>query len=330
MSSDPDGGYCGDRIVQTAYEQCDLGESVVKRADVVFIFDISGSMKSVAYYLCNSLGNTIASLNNSDIQYRLTIMPMGDNSVLTTNDASDDIDTIFNDQGNSGLVYTSFDTNDTEYQRWNEHVKDVFDYLVTNCSIYQNITNYPNVRYRSYYSIANNDINNDSAGLLRGSSNPAQCLDTLADEYAGNIENWGPAIDKIVTDYNWLDGYQRIVVPVSQDYAWCGNGWSGTTPILNLNEDFVGDATSDILVSAVNRALLQTPAVRISPILFDATYAVGTTGYNIASNIAERTSGLFSNQTPDSSTTWGNNIVQIINTAFCDGNGDGVMDCSFP
>ena len=54
--------------------------------------------------------------------------------------------------------------------------------------------------------------------------------------------------------------------------------------------------------------------------------ADGLTLFEIGQALADDTGGLFINTTED----WEVEIMNIINASFCDGNGDGFMDCTLP
>jgi hypothetical protein len=328
LSNDPDGGYCGDRIVQTAYEQCDLGEAVVKRADVVFVFDMSASMELAASNLCSALSSVVTSLMSNNVDFRITIMPLGDGSVATTALSpitNDNIDTIFtvneyNADGSSICLQYSwyFDFNLPGAVR-------TFNSLVPNCTL-PTVTAPNSIRYLSFYNTANNNINNIIAPVVATScvdmTYPAVGMCVIGDQYAGNIENWGYATERIARGYGWQSGYQRIIVPVSDEFAWCGGFVDAThDPSSFTNDDNYGPSvTSGWLYNAVQQA--QANNIRISPVFLN-TYGPAVTA---ATNVADATGG----QLISTDTGWDTNIMRIINSAFCDGNGDGVMDCSFP
>jgi hypothetical protein len=308
-----------------AYEQCDNGYdpfSVVnKDVDIVYIFDMSGSMEPPATQLCNSTASVINTLNADypEINYRISIFVLGDGN------------------GSAGPSHqlTSITTDNATL--WNS--QPIFDALYSDCSLltapYDGTTIDPaRIRYLSFYDNDTNDINGEV--LFNGDPSYETCFSS------DSTENWGYAIKRIAEDYNWLEGYHRIVAPVSDEYASCGGGISGSTPGIPAEEveDF-DDASpaTDILMDAVAacNADAENP-VFINPVLFPTMYP----GYFPAEDldwigpaIAEATGGLNSNSILD----WELATISVINSTICDGAGggdasmlhggpDGSMDCT--
>lgn len=349
---DQRGGYF------SPYEQCDSGYDpaylVNKNIDIVYLFDMSGSLYQTASNLCLSLATVVTSLNENpttqDVDWRITIFPLGDGS-------TDDGD---------GAEITSGEEDNIQY--FFEEVRDdenfslpttdnAFDSLYTDClATSQGLlvdtatgeTIDPRIRYRSFYDDATNDIDGPVYEPYYGTIN-FDHYNALPDHWtvanAGThnddghhflgdgvsetchiydlSENWGYAMKRVIEDYAWLDGYHRIVVPVSDEYAVCGGG-GGEYPNssgLRDNEDFDDEnGVYDVLVDAVDKALANK--VFISPVLLNAG------NFDIGQRMADATGGEFTNDTDD----WGAKTLTVINSTICDGTGpedlpDGHMDC---
>ena len=144
------------------------------------------------------------------------------------------------------------------------------------------------------------------------------CNDTA--DGAGRVENWGYAIARIIEDYNWLPAYHRLVIPVSDEGGYCG---SNTTSIRE-NENctpFGYNGGIDVLIHSIDLANLQDPIVHISPVLFDNMHT-SLPGYGQC--LADGTGGSFNS----SISNWSVHTINVINATFCDGDGDGHMDCT--
>jgi len=294
----------------TAYEQCDSGFDpayvIEKNVDLVYVFDMSGSMVGDAAALCNSTQAVASNLDTEGIDYRISIMVLGDSDgvVSLTPGTEDDIATLFDDTTSPN----------PDYLTWRNAAEDVFTALVTNCPLFTQSANYPDVYYKSFYDNATNNINNGVS--VDGDTYYTGGLACNSDyDWAGRLENWGYAANRIAQDYNWLPGYQRIVAPVSDEAAYCG----GNTGLSN-NENYDYTTLPDVLVDLVYNARAISPMVHVSPVLLRHDSWLAPVGQAIAND----TGGLFTNSTSD----WANQTTEIINATFCDGIGDGHMDCT--
>ncbi|MBU1203385.1 Ig-like domain-containing protein [Patescibacteria group bacterium] len=314
------GGYCGDGVVQS-YEDCDTGfdpaYEIEKNIDLVYVFDMSGSMRGDAQALCTATQGVVANLeeDHQEIDYRITIYVLGDNDGGVAYDDSDGTDTP--DRPYTPVYLTDDDADDIESifpnnGGWLDEALQVFRALYTDCALNDNV-NYPKVRYLSFYDNTSNDIN---VPVTINGDIPdfdEACHSNNSDQFAGRLENWGYAISKIIEGYNWKPGYQRVVLPVSDEAAYCGGN-----SIIHENEDY--DASlPDVLYSASQAARLSDPAVHISPVLRRFTPI-----YDIGQRLADDTGGLFTNEV----TGWAAQTIKVINSSFCDGNGDAHMDCT--
>ncbi|MFA5126701.1 MAG: Ig-like domain-containing protein [Patescibacteria group bacterium] len=312
------GGWCGNGTVESSYgEACDYGSGTIeKRVDAVFIFDMSASMSTAADQFCDSLSSVINSLQNNNVNFRLTIMPLGDSpSNNLTPSMADNIDTIFT------VNELDIDGTDCPQYFYYNTIQlpgsvTTFNTLVPNCTL--PTVNAPNViRVRSFYDASTNDIASTVvANNCTDMTYPATGNCVVQDEYAGNIENWAYATAKIAEAYQWINDYQRIIVPVSDEYAWCG----GNSTIFTNDDNYGPGVTSGWLYDAVQNAIDNN--IHISPVFFN-TY---TPAVEAATNVANDTGGSLITD----NTGWDTNIMRIVNSAFCDGNGDGIMDCTLP
>ena len=311
------GGYCGDGIVQS-YEDCDTGfdpaYEIPKDVDIVYIFDMSASLQNVATQLCTSAQDAIDNLTAQGIGYRITIYVLGDNDGTTelTATTTDDLDEL-----SPWLVSSG----------WLDEAQQVFSNLYTNCGLHQDPTYQGNVRYLSLYDNTSNelgDVSRDGDRTLYGEA----CSDygelyTGEGDAAGRVENWGYAMTKIIEDYDWLAGYQRILIPISDEGGYCG---SNGPAIIRENENCtitpLPPGTEDVLVRSINLANTQDPVVHINPVLLSTFQDLSSYG----ECIANPTGGVYSNTT----TNWTIQTMDVINSTFCDGNGDGHMDCTLP
>lgn len=310
--------------VFSPYEQCDSGFDpayvIEKNVDLVYVFDMSGSMAADATALCSSTQNVASALDARGIAYRISIMVLGDSDGAVLNDPN------FNeDDGTYGTTTTTLTaTTDDDIDQlfgasnndWLDEAQQVFRALVTDCALYQNnidsdpSNDFPNVRYLSFYDNATNDIGTIS---INGDTPtyPA-CSDSY--DYGGRLENWGYATREIASHYNWQPGYHRVIVPVSDEAAYCGGNISN-----NINENYDAATLPDILVDAVTAARATDPMVHISPVLLRHDDWLMPVGQAVAND----TGGLFTNSTSN----WAAQTINVINSTFCDGDGDGHMDC---
>jgi len=214
----------------------------------------------------------------------------------------------------------------------------VFNALVRDCGTlwarhgtdlpnYSDTTNNNKFRYLSFYdnNTANSAYNHIVGGVNTFSVDDD--YDTLSgcndNEPGGRLENWGYATDKIINSYNWLPDYQRVVIPVSDEYAWCGGDVSIINPADNEN-NISSDSTADILVNIINSANAVSPNVFVSPVIL-----AGANNIVTARQVADATGGYLST-TADAS-AWNTNLNLIIGGVFCDGREPwGVMDCTLP
>lgn len=350
LASDPNGGYCGDSRVQTSFgEDCDLGVSPAqKNVELVFVFDVSRSLAPAATALCGAL-NQVFTSPLAGVNYKITVFSMADdvssatNQGFLSNTTNDDLRTL------ADQTCTSNDGDSTRLSAC-EH-RRVFDALVADCPAYRNFNNpatYTNLaisslRYLSFYDNGSNNITGGVISATTGGNDNGTNLNYCTDESVtpgGRLENWGYAIKRINENYNWLTGYQRIVIPVSDEYAWCGGATAaagGAYDPPKNNEDFSAESganTADVLRAAVNSAHAARPNIHISPVILrnggypgDATTnAWGMQNQLLGRAIANDTGGM-AITTYDN---WNATLIRVINSAFCDGNGDGTMDCSFP
>lgn len=343
------------------YEQCDSGYDpaylVNKNVDIVYLFDMSGSLNIAASNLCSALATVVTSLNENpttqDIDYRITIFPLGDGSIADGNGAQltageeDNIQYFFEEVRDDQVV--SVPITDRTFDSLYTNCLAVNQGLVVNTATGETID--PRIRYRSFYDDATNDIN--------GPVYEPYNLDINFEHYNGPLpnhwtvataathnddghhflgdgvsetchlydlsENWGYAMKRVIEDYNWLDSYHRIVVPVSDEYAVCGNGNNSDYPNsagLKDNEDFDDEnGVYDVLVDAVDKAIANR--VFINPVLLNGAM------YGIGQRMADATGGAFTNTTNN----WEVQTLQVINSTICDGTGpasvpDGHMDCT--
>lgn len=311
------GGYCGDGIIQS-YEDCDTGFDpaieIEKNVDLVYVFDMSGSMVGDATTLCTATQAVADDLdtNHPEIDYRITIYVLGDSdgTASITPTTADDIVSLF----------SGFSIDDGTGVTWGEHAQEVFSALYTNCRLHTNSGDYPHVRYLSFYD---NDTNEIAGGVsINGDSAYGEsCNDSDgindADQFAGRLENWGYGIDEIVNNYRWRNDYHRVIIPVSDEAAYCG----GNATIYG-NENYDGSATlPDVLTAAVSSANSSDPKVHISPVLrrWSPLFPIGQA-------LADDTGGLFTSDVSG----WAAHVINVINSTFCDGNGDKFMDCTMP
>ncbi|MFA6253458.1 MAG: fibronectin type III domain-containing protein [Patescibacteria group bacterium] len=350
LASDPQGGYCGDSTVQAAYEDCDLGASPAqKNVELVFVFDVSRSLDPAATALCGAL-NQVFTSPLAGVNYKITVFSMADDINTTTNQGflssttNDDLRTL------ADQTCTSNSSDSTRLSAC-EH-RRVFDALVANCPAYSNFNNptvyndlsLSSLRYLSFYDNGSNNITGGVISATTGGNDNGTSLNYCTDDInvspGGRLENWGYAIKRINESYNWLTGYQRIVIPVSDEYAWCGGATAavgGAYDPPKNNEDFsaeLGANINDVLRAAVNSAHAARPNIHISPVILrnggypgDATTdAWGRQNQILGRAIANDTGGI-AVTTYDN---WNATLILVINSAFCDGNGDGTMDCSLP
>lgn len=310
----------------TPYEQCDSGFDpayvIEKNVDLVYIFDMSGSMAADATALCNSTQDVANNLDTRGIAYRISIMVLGDSDSAVLNDPN------FNeDDGTYGTTVTSLTASTLDdidqlfgqsNDDWIDEAQQVFRALVTDCALYQNNidsdpnNNYDNVRYLSFYDDATNDISSNI--LVDGDIyNYPVCMDSY--DYGGRLENWGYAAREVASYYDWRPDYHRVIIPVSDEAAYCG-GNTGN----NINENYDAATLPDILVDVVTAARAMDPIVHISPVLLRHDDWLAPVGQAVAND----TGGLFTNITSG----WAAQTINIINSTFCDGDGDGHMDCT--
>ncbi|MDD5749252.1 MAG: IPT/TIG domain-containing protein [Patescibacteria group bacterium] len=344
------GGWCGDGIVQQ-WEQCDTGfdpaVQIEKDIDIVYVFDVSGSMYDRAVALCSSLQQVVNNLDSGaygDIDYRISIFVMGDNDGgIVSADGSgvpgggvytnpvtptyltpitiDDIPSLSPWLGSAG---------------WLDESQVVFKALYTDCPLRQAPYN-QRVRYLSFYNNSSNDINSevsaDGDQVLYGErcqdylniiGNPDPGFISGHGDAAGRLSNWGYAMTKIIPDYNWLPGYHRLLIPVSDEGGYCGSNASILRANENCNPDTsFGSGTHDVLAHSIDLANSQNTKVAISPVLFTNFHA------ELAAHgqcLADGTGGRYLSST----TGWSAATISVINSTFCDGRGDGFMDCTLP
>lgn len=364
------GGWCGNGEIDTwpgGGEECDSGfdpaRIIEKDVDLVYVFDMSASLLDQAADLCTATQDVVNDLrsNHPEINYRISIMVLGDNddgftnvvasdtgivssvtigatpTALTPDNHADDLNYYYgattwptdtDNQADTSLVLYSSGAGWSQ-EGWVYKSKLVFRELVSICPLYTNnhdadpTNDFPDVRYLSFYDNATNDIyapverEAGSWGDVEYTLYP-DCNDST--DFAGRIENWGYAINKIIDSYNWLPDYQRVVVPISDEGAWCGGQTISDYEDYDLLSGW--HLVPDILVRAVNHAVAQEPMVHISPVLFTQADLVNPIGPAIARD----TMSIFTNRT----TNWSDHTVSTINSTFCDGDGDGHMDCSLP
>jgi|GEM_PF-1302089 cysteine-rich repeat protein len=313
------GNYCGDGIVQSSYEDCDtpglLEIYTEKKMEIVFIFDMTSSMGDAATELCGALGSVASDLyerkENNEIQdYKITVMTLGDleDGILNNNPN----DNIIRTDGNNPLVFNN---------------------LVTNCGVYQNLNNssypeYDNISYASFWDNDNNNLNinlpSDDSEWFNNLCGPNGQGDTQ--------EHWGYAVEKVATNYNWENDYQRIIIPVSDEAAYCGNDFNDYDDYDESTSN--GNALdgwnfTEILVDTVNACNNSDQQIYLNPVLINTElaglYYSGHPSYNVAQAIADDTGGVFNNTTDN----WAESIISLVDHLFCDGNGDGYMDCFF-
>ena len=307
----------------TAYEDCDNGFDpayvVNKDVDIVYIFDMSGSMSSQATDLCNSTYGVVQELDlpeNADINYRISIFVLGDGSVSAelTATQTDNIRGFVSGQSES-----------------------VFNALYTNCTDLVDVSEdpdelqFPEVRYLSFYDNATNEIDGgvlvDTSGGY-GNYRSGDDINYQDCSSNGSLEDWGYAIKRIAESYAWLPDYHRVVIPVSDEHASCGSG-------MDTYDNYIEELPdADVLIDAVAACNLdEDNPVFINPVLING----GVTLEDIGEAIAADTGGLFT----DSTTDWRVETMTVINSTICDGAGgsdvsmpnggpDGHMDCTLP
>jgi len=300
----------------TPYEQCDSGfnpaYAIDKDIDIVYIFDMSATMSSVANELCGAVQDAIDDIDEDyeDINYRISIMVLGDNdgAIALTPNIADDLPEL-----------SPWLLDDDHGNVWLDEAQQVFTNLVTGCDLYTDPDYHDYVRYLSFYEnddteLAYNHINN---GVNRNGEPTVYETCSDASDPAGRVENWGYATKRIIEDYEWLDGYQRLVIPISDEAAYCGSNGSTIEDI----ENCIDDGGNDILLDIIELANLENPAVHVSPVLFPYVHEdLAIHGQCLASG----TGGVFMSTTDN----WAVTTVQVVNATFCDGDGDGHMDCT--
>ena len=287
---------------------------------------MSGSMAVDAFALCSSTQDVVNDLDARGIAYRISIMVLGDSDGGVDNDANFGTDKGTRFSPVTSLTATTTDDIDQLFGQsnddWLDEAQQVFRALVTDCPLYQNnmdsdpTNDFPNVGYLSFYDNDTNDIantvsiNGDPA-FFEGLNN--ECNDAF--DYGGRLENWGYATREIASSYNWLADYHKVIVPVSDEAAYCG-GNTGNS----INENYDATDLPDILVDLVTEARAMDPIVHVSPVLLRHDDWLAPIGRAIAND----TGGLFTNRTDN----WLAQTINVINSTFCDGDGDGHMDCS--
>jgi len=300
------GGYCGDGIIQdgtletfNGYEACDTGVPTTlkleKKVEIIIPFDMSGSMNAAALAICNALITVNNRLSiDSDITYKLHIMPL---------DSGDDV-------WATGNVYSN---------------------LISNCSaLYET----EDVDYFNFWDNTTNNININLEWA--DESDPGYCYGESIDR----TEHTAYAMKVLAEDYNWLAGYQRVLIPITDEGMWCGDAINDYDDyIIGTNTydaaDGVAGAHVEGLVEAVEACNAANPPVHINPIWLSPSKTLGA---NAARNIAIDTGGLYIENTQaevqDNTSViaglWADNIEEVLDAAFCDGDRDGYMDCTLP
>ena len=256
---------------------------------------MSGSMNAAALAICNALITVNNRLSiDPDITYKLHIMPL---------DSGDDV-------WATGNVYSN---------------------LISNCSaLYET----EDVDYFNFWDNTTNNININLEWA--DESDPGYCYGESIDR----TEHTAYAMKVLAEDYNWLAGYQRVLIPITDEGMWCGDAINDYDDyIIGTNTydaaDGVAGAHVEGLVEAVEACNAANPPVHINPIWLSPSKTLGA---NAARNIAIDTGGLYIENTQaevqDNTSViaglWADNIEEVLDAAFCDGDRDGYMDCTLP
>lgn len=336
-----DCSYCGNNVVDPG-EECDTGLGKVvpiyeRKADVVFIFDTSGSMADEQANVCSEYNALVTDLLNdqyfSEINVNMFALP---NLSCVNNAVYPSCET-----GRLGTV------NDPgfEYYTSATNTDCTVDNVDTACSAYSNaicVSGKCQIRdiNPAYYpdSDTGTDCNNNSDctdyenAYCDTAANPKVCKiipRTVAHDYfggCGDSEDWGPGIIDIINNHEWLSGFAKVIIPVSDEGPEDGNNW--------LAEDYI------ILQEVID--LAQANDITIAPIYTEGIGNTDCSGWSWPSDSYTDSTNIYCAINKLANDTNGKALFSLSNAnqelsesiissgSICDDvTGDDIMDCVF-